>query len=206
MTIQELLKEQGLDDATITKVTNAMKENKIFTSSEENLDIRYGKLKTDSENQASQLKEAQKLIEEMKKSTTGNEDLQKKVTEYETQVANLSKQLSATKVASALKVALLSEKAKDIDYLTFKLKDGGEIELDDKDQIKGWSEKVASLKKQFPNQFEASSIKKIDPNKLNKDGKNDTLTRESILKMPYKDRAQLQQDNPEGYKEAMKVE
>jgi len=206
MTIQELLKAQGLDDATITKVTNAMKENKIFTSSEENLDIRYGKLKTDSENQASQLKEAQKLIEEMKKSTTGNEDLQKKVTEYETQVANLSKQLSATKVASALKVALLSEKAKDIDYLTFKLKEGGEIELDDKDQIKGWSEKVASLKKQFPNQFEASSIKKIDPNKLNKDGKNDTLTRESILKMPYKDRAQLQQDNPEGYKEAMKVE
>ncbi len=206
MTIQELLKAQGLDDATITKVTNAMKENKIFTSSEENLDIRYGKLKTDSENQASQLKEAQKLIEEMKKSTTGNEDLQKKVTEYETQVANLSKQLSATKVASALKVALLSEKAKDIDYLTFKLKEGGEIELDDKDQIKGWSEKIASLKKQFPNQFEASSIKKIDPNKLNKDGKNDTLTRESILKMPYKDRAQLQQDNPEGYKEAMKVE
>lgn len=206
MTIQELLKAQGLDDATITKVTNAMKENKIFTSSEENLDIRYGKLKTDSENQASQLKEAQKLIEEMKKSTTGNEDLQKKVTEYETQVTNLSKQLSATKVASALKVALLSEKAKDIDYLTFKLKEGGEIELDDKDQIKGWSEKVASLKKQFPNQFEASSIKKIDPNKLNKDGKNDTLTRESILKMPYKDRAQLQQDNPEGYKEAMKVE
>ena len=206
MTIQELLKAQGLDDATITKVTNAMKENKIFTSSEENLDIRYGKLKTDSENQASQLKEAQKLIEEMKKSTTGNEDLQKKVTEYETQVSNLSKQLSATKVASALKVALLSEKAKDIDYLTFKLKEGGEIELDDKDQIKGWSEKVASLKKQFPNQFEASSIKKIDPNKLNKDGKNDTLTRESILKMPYKDRAKLQQDNPEGYKEAMKVE
>lgn len=206
MTIQELLKAQGLDDATITKVTNAMKENKIFTSSEENLDIRYGKLKTDSENQASQLKEAQKLIEEMKKSTTGNEDLQKKVTEYETQVANLSKQLSATKVASALKVALLSEKAKDIDYLTFKLKEGGEIELDDKEQIKGWSEKIASLKKQFPNQFEASSIKKIDPNKLNKDGKNDTLTRESILKMPYKDRAQLHQDNPEGYKEAMKVE
>lgn len=206
MTIQELLKAQGLDDATITKVTNAMKENKIFTSSEENLDIRYGKLKTDSENQASQLKEAQKLIDEMKKSTTGNEDLQKKVTEYETQVANLSKQLSATKVASALKVALLSEKAKDIDYLTFKLKEGGEIELDDKEQIKGWSEKIASLKKQFPNQFEASSIKKIDPNKLNKDGKNDTLTRESILKMPYKDRAQLQQDNPEGYKEAMKVE
>lgn len=206
MTIQELLKAQGLDDATITKVTNAMKENKIFTSSEENLDIRYGKLKTDSENQASQLKEAQKLIDEMKKSTTGNEDLQKKVTEYETQVENLSKQLSATKVASALKVALLSEKAKDIDYLTFKLKEGGEIELDDKEQIKGWSDKIASLKKQFPNQFEVSSIKKIDPNKLNKDGKNDTLTRESILKMPYKDRAQLQQDNPEGYKEAMKVE
>ena len=67
-------------------------------------------------------------------------------------------------------------------------------------------EKDCFLKKQFPNQFEASSIKKIDPNKLNKDGKNDTLTRESILKMPYKDRAQLQQDNPEGYKEAMKVE
>ena len=53
MTIQELLKAQGLDDATITKVTNAMKDNKIFTSSEENLDIRYGKLQDGQRDQAS---------------------------------------------------------------------------------------------------------------------------------------------------------
>jgi len=206
MTIQELLKAQGLDDETITKITTAMKENKIFISSEENLDIRYGKLKVDSKNQASQLKEAQKLIEEMKKSTTGNEELQKKVSEYETQVSKLSEQLSKTKVTSALKVALLSEKAKDIDYLIFKLKESGDIELDDKDQIKGWNEKIASLKKQYPNQFESSSIKKIEPNKLNKDGSTDSLTRENILKMSYKERVQLQQENPEGYKEAMKKE
>lgn len=172
MTIQEILKENGLSDDQIKVITDKMKENKIFTSSEENLDIRYGKLKTDHEGLTKQYTEAQTLIEELKKSSKGDEGLQTKLAEYEAKVTELQKELADEKLASAIKVGLLSEKATDIDYLTFKLKESGELELDDKEQIKGWSDKVDDLKKRFPNQFESASKNKIVPNKLN-DGKHD---------------------------------
>ncbi len=63
-----------------------------------------------------ELSTANGLIAELKKGTKGNEDFQTKITGYETQVAELQKQLVETKIKSALKVALLSEKALDIDY------------------------------------------------------------------------------------------
>ena len=45
MTLQEILKAKGLSDEDIESVIGEMKQNKIFTAAEENLDIRYGKLK-----------------------------------------------------------------------------------------------------------------------------------------------------------------
>ena len=171
MTLAELLKANGITDDVIEKITSGMKENKIFTTGEENLDIRYGKLKDQHDGTVAQLGEANKLIEELKKSSKGNEDLQGKIKDYETQVADLQKQLTDTKIKSAIKVALLSEKAVDIDYLTFKLEnklkeDNKTIELDDNDNIKGWNDMLSGLKTQFPTQFESSSSKKIEENKL----------------------------------------
>lgn len=203
MTIQELLKENGLTDEQIKTISEKMKENKIFISSEENLDIRYGKLKTDHEGLTKQYSEAQTLIEELKKSSKGNEGLQTKVAEYETKVAELQKELNDEKLASAIKVGLLSEKATDIDYLTFKLKEAGELELDEKGEVKGLKDKMDDLKKRFPNQFESSNQTKIEPNKL-KNGKEDTaLTKAEILKKSYSERAELYQKDPEGYKQIM---
>ncbi|MBR5584208.1 MAG: phage scaffolding protein, partial [Lachnospiraceae bacterium] len=63
-----------------------------------------------------ELETANNLIADLKKNSKGNEEMQGKITTYETQVAELQKQLQETKVKSALKVALLSEKAVDIDY------------------------------------------------------------------------------------------
>lgn len=109
-----------------------------------------------------ELTTANNLIADLKKGTKGNEELQGKITGYETQVADLQKQLQETKVKSAIKVALLSEKAVDVDYLTFKLneklKEKGEtLELDENDNIKGWADKLSGLKTQFPTMFESSS-------------------------------------------------
>lgn len=204
MTIQEILKEVGLSDEQINAVAEAMKKNKVYTSSEENLDIRYGKLKADHDSITKQYGEAQTLIEELKKSSKGNESLQTKVAEYEGKVAELSKQLKEEKMASAIKVGLLSEKATDIDYLTFKLKEAGELEMDEKDQIKGWNDKIDDLKKKFPNQFESTLQKKIDPNKLEKGDKDNPLTKESILKMNYQQRVELYQKDPDAFNSLMK--
>lgn len=204
MTIQEILKEIGLTDEQIASVAESMKKNRVFTSSEENLDIRYDKLKGDHENLKKQNMEAQTLIEELKKSSKGNESLMAKVSDYEAKIAELSEQLKEEKLASAIKVGLLSEKATDIDYLTFKLKESGDLEMDEKDQIKGWEEKVSELKKKFPGQFETSAQKKIDPNNLQKGNPETHLTKESILRMPYQQRVELYQQDPEGFNSIMK--
>ena len=162
MTIAEILKAKGLDDATISAIQEDMKANKIFTASEENLDVRYGKLKTQHDGTAAELTEAQKLIAELKKSTKGNEDLQGKITGYESQVAQLQAELEKTKLESAIKVELLSAKALDVDYLAFKLREKGELELDDQGKIKGWDDKIAALKTQYPTQFESAGGKKYE--------------------------------------------
>lgn len=201
MTLQEILKSQGLTDEQIEKVTGEMKQNKIFISGEENLDIRYGKLKTDHDSLQKQYGEATTLIEELKKGSKGNEDLQKKITTYEQQVTTLQDELKQTKVESAIKVALLSAKAKDVDYLTFKLKEKGELVLDDQGNIKGLDDMLAGLKTQFPTQFETDSQKKIDEKKLPEGDDSKKVSQEEFNKMGYQDRLKLFNDNPDLYNE-----
>ena len=154
----------------------------------------------------SELDTANGLIAELKKGTKGNEELQGKITAYEGQVADLQQQLAETKLKSAIKVALLSEKAVDIDYLTFKLEEklkekGETLELDENDNIKGWDSQLDGLKTQFPTMFE-SGTKKIEPNKLPDGDPNKGLTRAELLKKSYKERQELFAENPEAYQAA----
>ena len=205
MTLAELLKAKGIDEESINGILEEMKANKIFTASEENLDVRYGKLKTERDGKVAELTEAQNLIAELKKSNQGNEDLQAKITAYETQVTQLQEELEQTKLESAIKVELLSSKALDVDYLTFKLKEKGELTLDEDGKIKGWEDKLAALKTQFPTQFESVQNKNIIENPLpGGDPGNVTVTREQFLNMGYNDRLKLKQDNEQLYKQLAK--
>lgn len=204
MTIAEILKANGVGEEAIAAIQAAMKENKIYTAGEENLDIRYGKLKTQHESTAQQLTEANALIEELKKGTKGQEGLQQKVSEYEAQVKQLQDELAKTQLDAEIKVQLLSAKALDVDYMAFKLKEKGELSLDENGKIKGWDDKLAGLKTQFPTQFEGSGSKKIVENKLPEGDEHTTLTKEEILKKPYAERAKIFEENPDAFRAAMK--
>lgn len=204
MTLAEILKARGIDDATAKAIQDDMRANKVFTASEENLDVRYGKLKTDHDGKVAELTEAQNLIAELKKASKGQEDLQGKITNYETKVQQLQAENQRIKVEAEAKVGLLAAKAVDVDYLLFKLKEKGELELDDQGKIKGWDDKVAALKTQLPTQFEADAKKNIIENKLpGDDSGGDAITRESLLKKPYAERMKFYNDNPEAYKSIM---
>jgi hypothetical protein len=154
-----------------------------------------------------ELRTANELIAELKKGTKGNEELQQKIGDYDAQVAQLQAQLQETKIKSAIKVALLSEKAVDVDYLTFKLneklKENGEaLELDENDNIKGWEALRDGLKTQFPTMFasEAGGRKEFDVDNLpGGNGGNDTVTQEQFNKMGYNSRVELKNSNPELY-------
>ena len=162
-----------------------------------------------------ELDTANGLIEELKKGTKGNEELQGKITGYETQVADLQAKLQETKIKSAIKVALLSEKAVDVDYLTYKLneklKEKGEtLELDENDNIKGWDDKLSGLKTQFPNMFESAGKGKdgyqvLGDNRLpQSDGRKTIPTQEEFNKMSYNDRVELKKENEQAYRQLAK--
>lgn len=153
-----------------------------------------------------ELDTANGLIAELKKGTKGNEELQGKITGYETQVADLQKQLRETKIKSAIKVALLSEKAVDVDYMTFKLEtklkdENRTLELDDNGNIKGWNDIIFGLKTQFPQQFEASTTKKIDEHKLEERRDEKAVTKNEFSSMSYEQRVALKKENETLYKQ-----
>lgn len=207
MTLQEILKTKGLTDEQIEAVIGEMKQHKIFTAGEENLDTRYSKLKTDHEGVSRQLTEAQSLIEQLKKETGSNESLQGKIADYESKVAVLTAENEKLKTESALKVALLDAgaKAADMEYLLFKANQSGEIKLTDDGKIKGQEELVSSIKTQCPAQFTSAEQKKVQEHKLESGDPNaGALTRSDILKKPYSERLAIYEKDPETYREIMK--
>ena len=205
MTLQEILKAKGMSDEDITAVVGEMKQNKIFTASEENLDVRYGKLKTDHDNLTAEHKKSTDLIAELQKATKGQEAVQGKITEYEATIQKLKEEAVQAKTESALKIGLLSAgaKADDIDYLIFKMEHDGDWkpELGDDGQVKGLEDKVKGLKTQFPNQFETASQKKIEEKKLDKPDNESKVTKEDFAKMGYQAKLKLFNENPDLYNE-----
>lgn len=151
---------------------------------------KYDALQAQLDGKTTELDTANGLIAELKKGTKGNEDLQGKITGYETQVAQLQAELEKTKLENAIQLALRDAKAIDPDYLAYKLREKykpEELTLDDNGKIKGMDEKLAGLKTQFPAQFESAGNKKIIENKLDDGdpGEAEPKNLEDALKMAY---------------------
>lgn len=225
MTLEELLgtnlysQVKAKIDEVNNKESDKLKHIRYADLSEGNYvgkgkyDAEIEKLNTLISNKDIEISNANKLIDELKKTSKGNEDMQAKFAQYEKQNAQLQTELQETKIKSAIKVALLSEKAVDVDYLTYKLNEklkekGESLELDENDNIKGWPDKLLGLKTQFPTMFTSDSANKdgyqiYEPNRLPKGEIPETLTKEELLKKPYAERARIAQENPEVYAAAM---
>jgi hypothetical protein len=208
MTLQEILKAKGMSDEDIEATIGEMKQNKIFTTSHENMDVRYPKLKADHDTLTSQHGEATKLIDQFKAGAKDNEALQGKITTYESTIADLTKQLNEQKLDAAMdrKLTAAGAKPEDFDYLKFQWKKKGEITLDDNGEIKGGDDAIAGLKTQHPVQFTAANTQREieehqlpDRNKQEQDG----MTKAEFLRKPYAERVAFANENPEAYKTIM---
>lgn len=168
---------------------------------------KYEALQALLDGKTTELDTANGLIAELKKGTKGNEELQGKITGYETQVAQLQAELEKTKLENAIQLALRDAKAVDPDYLAFKLREKykpEELTLDENGKVKGMDDKLAGLKTQFPNQFESSGTKKVIENRLPDNTGGDSVTKEDFAKMGYQERLKLFNENPETYAELTK--
>lgn len=212
MNIIEILKQ--IFNATEEQTTafgTAMKENNIFTTSHENMDVRYPKMKTDYEGAVQERDAAKATIAELQKAAKGQAELQAIIAKDAEAYQQLEAKLQQERVNSAIKVGLLSAKAADVDYLTFKLNeklkaDGETLTLDENGNIKGWNEKVDGLKTQFPNMFEAVNDGsnpdgfEVVPLPLRKgSGGNDAVTAETFRNMTFEQRVAYKQKNEAHY-------
>ena len=194
-------KLENVDEATMKEIIDAI-------MNENGKGINESKSKIDELTQQLGLKtkeseEANKLIEELKKSNQGNEDLQKSISTYETENAKLKAENEQLKLDNAIKVELLNAKAKgdDLDYLMFKIKQNNEkLSLTENGELKGFD--VEEIKTAYPSNFEVESKKVVDVNNLPKiDGNENQVTKEQFEKMGYKERTKLFNENPDVYKE-----
>ena len=203
MNLKEIMLANGIDNAVIDKIASEMKANKIYTASEENLDIRYGKLKNEHTaltQQATDLQSQIAQFEQLKAQLTSQaEEANKKIAEMQSENAKI-------KADYALERALMEAKVQDVDYMKFKIKekhpDG--FKLDENGKIESINTVIDDLKVQFPNQF-AKTEKKIEEKKLEKsDNDNGGISSEQFTKMNYHERAKLFKENPEQYAELNK--
>jgi hypothetical protein len=152
---------------------------------------KYDALQAQLDGKTTELDTANGLIAELKKGTKGNEELQGKITGYETQVAQLQAELEKTKLENAIQLALRDAKAVDPDYLAFKLREKykpEELTLDENGKVNGMDDKLAGLKTQFPAQFESAGQKKVVENKLpegDHGGEPEPKSLEDALKLAY---------------------
>ena len=214
MDIIEILKQifSATEDQT-TAFSAAMKEHGIYTTSHENMDVRYPKMKTERDAAVQERDASKATIAELQKAAKGQADLQAIIDKNAEAYKQLEAKLQQERVEAAIKVGLLSEKAVDVDYLTFKLNeklkgDGETLTLDDNGNIKGWKEKLEGLKTQFPNQFEAAAdntnadgYQVVDPAKLRKGDGNAAPTKEAFRSMSYEQRVALKQQNEALYRQ-----
>ena len=204
MNFMEILKANGIDDEVAGKITADMKSNRIFTAGEENLDIRYAKLKNEHATSTQTISDLQKQIAEYKALKVQNATL---IEEANKKFADLQSENEKIKQDNALERALIEAKVQDVDYMKYKLKEKHPegFKLDENGKISSINAVLDDLKVQFPNQF-AKTEKKIEEKKLEKSDTQGTgITSEQFTKMNYHERAKLFKENPEQYAELNKT-
>ena len=203
MNLMEILKANGVEDDVISKITADMKTNKVYTAGEENLDIRYGKLKNEHAQAQQSITDLQTQISEFEQLKSQNTILME---EANKKLSELQAENERIRLDSAIERALIEAKVQDVDYMKFKLKESHTdgFKLDENGKIESINTVLDDLRTKFPNQF-AKTEKKIEEKKLEKsDNDNGGISSEQFGKMNYHERPKLFKENPEQYAELNK--
>lgn len=199
MEFKELLKAQSLTDEQINNITAKMKEEKIYTTSLENADERYTKLKGQKADLDEQIKTANATIEDLKKNNKDNEDLQKAIQDHEATIEKLKQESVQKDFNYALDSALKDNKCKNAKALKALLN------LDDikfnEGKLEGLESQLNALKESDGYLFETSNPA---PGNTGGTGTHPRvgetgITKEQFNKMSYKERVDLFNSNKELY-------
>ena len=156
MTFKEYLISKGLTEEQAETITGGMAENKFFLASEEKLDERYAKMKSQKEQLETQIATNQKELETLKETAKGNEELTKQLTELQTAFDNSKAESeSAMKEQQkdfAIKLALKDSNTLDSD-IVMGLINKDSINVTD-DGLHGLKDQIEKLQEEKPFLFQ----------------------------------------------------
>lgn len=145
MDLRDILKEAGIEDKVIKQILTTMKAEKIYTTSEENADIRIKKYKEKQESLEAEIKENKSKLDNYKKLEEEKETLSK-------EIENIKKEASEKEFNTALENAFKEAKIKD-SKLVKALLDNEKIKLNE-GKLEGLNEQLKSIKKDYDYLFE----------------------------------------------------
>lgn len=164
--MKELLLKQGIEEEQADAIVKGMKENKMYITSEENLDERYTKLKAQKEDLENQITTKDELITDLKNSTKSSDELQTKISEYETEIEQLQNQSKELQKQSAVEIALVKQGARNTKAVNALL-DFEKIEVGEKG-VEGLEEQLETLKESDAYLFQSSE--EDTPRIINEEG------------------------------------
>ncbi len=205
MNFNDILKAQNLTDEQINNITAKMKEEKIYTTSLENADERYTKLKGQKADLDEQIKTANATIEDLKKNNKDNEALQKTIQDHETTIENLKKESAQKDFNYALDSALKDNKCKNAKALKALL-DLDNIKFNE-GKLEGLEGQLTALKESDGYLFDTSNPAPGNTggtgNHPRVGGGTGAVTKADILKMPYSKRVEFYNNNKEEFNRLM---
>ena len=198
--IQEILKNNGLNEDQITNILNSMKEAKVYTTKHENIDERYNKLKTQKTELEAQIKERDTQLADLSKNNKDNESLLNQIKDLQA----LNKQTTTDyenqmQFDYALEGALTNAKCKNnkalkalLDINSIKYQEG---------KLEGLQEQIETLQKDASYLFDLNTA----PNNtgglgnFGRNAGNARITKEEFDKMSYSQRMELYQNDRDSY-------
>ena len=205
MEFKELLKAQNLTDEQINNITAKMKEEKIYTTSLENADERYTKLKGQKADLDEQIKAANTTITELKKNNKDNEALQQTIQDHEATIENLKKEAEQKDFNYALDTALKDNKCKNAKALKALL-DLDNIKFNE-GKLEGLEGQLTALKESDGYLFDTSNPAPGNTggagNHPRVGGGAGAVTKADLMKMPYSKRVEFFNNNKEEFNRLM---
>lgn len=205
MEFKELLKAQNLTDEQINNITAKMKEEKIYTTSLENADERYTKLKGQKADLDEQIKAANTTITELKKNNKDNEALQQTIQDHEATIENLKKESAQKDFNYALDSALKDNKCKNAKALKALL-DLDNIKFNE-GKLEGLEGQLTALKESDGYLFDTSNPAPGNTggtgNHPRVGGGTGAVTKADLMKMPYSKRVEFFNNNKEEFNRLM---
>lgn len=203
MTKDELL-QLGLSDEQATKVVEDYGKNYVSKS-------QFNERHEEAKQLKSEVATLKSEFEKLKESNAENETLKQEIAtmqkESEKREKAYKKDLHTQRVNSALDLALVSAKAKNVKAVKVLL-DLEKTELNDDGTIKGLDEQLKALETSDPYLFDSATgatVKGVKPGEAQKEG-NPGISREQFNKMSYTERTKLFTENKDLYDELSKGE